>query len=506
MKCTGHVRVFPGRYVDSVVLMRLARDLAARPEIADAAAVMATDANKALLAQGGFDGNGAVPAGPDDLLVAVKSANPVRATAALDEVDALLASPRAGDGVTTVHTLEEALERQPHTNLVAITLPGEYAAAEARKALERDVHVFIFSSNVPLADEIELKTLAAERGLLCMGPDCGTAIVGGVGLGFANAVRRGKVGVVGAAGTGLQAVTSLLHRLGAGISNAIGTGSRDVTDAVGGLTMLAGLQALVDDPLTEAIVMVAKPPDPETAARLHSAAHAAPKPVVCCFLGEPGGGRMTLDAAALAAAAAVGVNPSPFADALAPELVAELRARHAPGQRWIRGLFAGGTLAYEAQLLLRDARLDVASNSPLTGGRTLSDAHRSEGHTIVDLGSEEFTRGRPHPMIDARERRLRLAVEADDPETAVILLDVVLGYGAAVDPAGDLAEAIAAGRDRAARSARQLAVVASVCGTENDPQGLTAQEQVLREAGVVVLPTSAAAARTAAALVGGSTR
>lgn len=485
---TGAARIVADRYVDSVLLMRLAQRLTELPGVIDAAALMGTDANKALLAEGGF---GSAPgAGPNDLIVAVKAVD-AAAASALDQVEALLALPGASAGrIPVVRRLEAALDLQPGTNLAVISLPGEYAAAEARRALVRDLHVFLFSSNVELEDELELKRLAAERGLLCMGPDCGTALIGGIGLGFANAVRRGPVGVVGASGTGIQAVTSLLDRFEVGVSHAVGAGSRDVSDAVGGATMLAGLGALLDDPLTGAVLMLSKPPEPATAARLREAAEAAPKPVISCFLGVPDG-PATLDEAARAAAAAVGVTP--------PAQAADFDAAPRPGRgrRFVRGLYAGGTLGYEAQLVLRAAGLEVASNAPLPGGRTLPEGAGSEGHTVLDLGAEEFTRGRPHPMIDARARRARLAAEAEDPQTAVILIDVVLGYGATADPAGDLADAIAAA------AGRDIVVVASVCGTERDPQGLTAQEAILRDAGALVLPTNAAAARTAALLVAG---
>ena len=468
---TPTARIVSDRYVDSVVLMRLAQQLTRIAGVTDAAAVMGTATNRALLAEGGFDAKGVADAGANDLIVAVKAVDAATAVSALDQVDALLAAPVSStDRVPTVITLDDAVGPRTGTNLAVISLPGEYAAAEARHALERGLHVFIFSSNVPLDDELELKRLAAERGLLCMGPDCGTALIAGTGLGFANAVRRGPVGVVGASGTGIQAVTSLLDRFGVGVSHAIGAGSRDLSDAVAGATTFAGLDALLEDPGTEAVVVVSKPPGPATAARLRELAAVAPKPVILCFLDE-----LTLDDAARAAAEAVGFTPPALPEALA------LPVRPGRGRRWIRGLYAGGSLAYEAEFALRQAGLDIGS-----------------GHAIVDLGGEEFTRGRPHPMIDARARRALLKVELADPETAVVLLDVVLGYGAAADPAGDLADVIA--------DARGPVVLASVCGTERDPQGLAAQEATLREAGAHVLPTNSAAARTAALLVSQGSR
>ena len=482
------LEILKSRYVDSVVLMRLAQTLEKRPGISAAAAVMATAANKQLLAEGGFVANGVTEAQPDDLVVAVKAADDAAAAAALGEIEPLLNAPIAASGLRSATTISDAVALQPDSNVAVISVPGEYAAGEARNALERGLHVFLFSSNVSLDDEIALKGLARERGLLCMGPDCGTAIVAGKGLGFANVVRRGPVGVVGAAGTGIQAVTSMLDMLGVGISHAIGTGGRDVSDEVGAATMTAGLEALLDDPGTETIVIVAKPPAPAVGKRLRNIAATAAKPVLCCFLGSDQAPR-TLEEAAREAARLAGATTA--SDGQGPRL-----PRPAAGRQWIRGLYAGGTLGYEAQVVLRDAGLDVASNAPLPGGRPLFDATRSDGHSVIDLGAEEFTTGRPHPMIDARLRRERILAEAADPQAAVLLLDIVLGYGAAADPAGDLADALAT-------AARELTVIASVCGTDGDPQGREAQIETLRRAGGVVMPTNAAAARAAAAVVKG---
>lgn len=484
-------RILRSRYVDSVVLMRLAQSLEREQGVEHAAALMGTAANLALLHEGGFV-DGPCDAAADDLIVAVNGGSADALRAALSRVDRLLSAPAsAEDELRTARDLDSALILQPGTNVAAISLPGEYAAAEARTALEHGLHVFLFSSNVSLEDEIALKRLAAERGLLCMGPDCGTAIVSGAGLGFANAVRRGPVGIVGAAGTGIQEVSCLLDRFGVGISHALGCGGRDLSAAVGGATAFAALDALLDDPATKAIVVLSKPPDPAVADRLRERAENAAKPVILDFLGEDG---TTLEELARRAAIAADALPTELEETLPEDKLAALRARLHPSRRFVRGLYAGGTLAYETQLVLRETGLTVASNAPLPGAPELRDARRSEGHTVVDLGSEEFTQGRPHPMIDSRERCARILQEAEDPETAVILLDVVLGYGAAPDPAADLADAVQ-------RAARRVPVLAHVCGTERDPQDLAKQERTLREAGALLLPTNAALARNGAALL-----
>jgi FdrA protein len=484
-------RILRSRYVDSVVLMRLAQALEREPGVEHGAALMGTKANLAVLRDGGFL-DGEDDAAPDDLVVAVQADSPETAAAALARAEALLDAPPPGaEGLPTARDLEGALAAQPGSTIAAISLPGEYAAAEARRALERGLHVHLFSSNVALEDELALKRLAAERRLLCMGPDCGTAIVAGAGLGFADEVRRGPVGIVGASGTGIQELCSLLDRFGVGISHAIGCGSRDLSAEVGGATTFAALDVLLEDAATEVVVVVSKPPDPAVADELRRRAAVAPKPVLLGFVGEEG---TTFESLAQHAALAAGARVVEFPATLPEDELDELRASLDPSRRWLRGLYAGGTLAYETQLVLRDAGLEVASNAPLPGGSRLADARVSEGHTVVDLGSEEFTRGRAHPMIDARERHARLLHEATDPETAVVLLDIVLGHGAAADPAGDLADAIAV-------AAQQIPVLAHVCGTAGDPQGLAAQERTLEEAGARALPTNAAVARSAVALL-----
>ena len=383
-------------------------------------------------------------------------------------------------------------------NLALISTPGTYATAEAIKALKLGLNVFLFSDNVPVEDEIELKTMARARGLLVMGPDCGTAILDGVPLGFANAVRRGTIGLVGASGTGLQQVSCLIDRYGAGVSQAIGVGGRDLDERVGGAMMLAALERLAADPGTELIVLISKPPSASVAERVLAAAAAVGKPVIVNFLGgDPdavtAAGSIpaaTFEAAATIASAMALGDTVPADDGLAPATVPandvrEARAELDPGQWRIRGLYSGGSLAGEAKLVLR-ASLG---------------ADAAKRHEIVDLGDDEYTVGRPHPMIDPRLRNEHLEAAAGDPSTAVILLDVVLGYGSNPDPAGALASAIRAARADAAREGRRFAVVASVCGTSGDPQDLGAQEARLAEVGVILAPSNARAAALAARIV-----
>jgi FdrA protein len=455
-----------GSYHDSIVLMRLQRSLAGLPGVIDAGVIMATPGNREQLASGGFEiGAETIEIGPDDLLIAVQAESEAAAAEALARVDALLAvrgttGPVGEEGEYRPRSLASALRQLPEARWVLISVPGRYAADVAEEALEQDRNVFLYSDNVPVSREVALKRRAREKGLLVLGPDCGTAWIGGVGLGFANRVRGGGIGLVGASGTGLQAIVSRIHALESGISRAIGTGGRDLHAEVGGITAAQGLDLLRRDPETKVIVLIAKPPDPEVAGRLLALARDTGKPVVVHFLGAPLPGRRLCNlhfAATLSEAAELAVELE--------VRVEEPAERGKPLQGSLRGLFSGGTLAYEAEIGLS--------------------AFLSRGQlTILDLGADEFTVGRLHPMIDQDLRLRRLRQEAADPGVGVILLDVVLGEGAHADPAGELAPEIAR-----ARAGRNLEVAVVVIGTDADPQGLDNQIATLEAAGARVFRT-----------------
>lgn len=508
--------VKPHLYKDSVALMRMAEALARIAGVQFASLMMGTSANKQILDEAGRLTAEAQTAGPDDLMVVLEADEEPALTAAVTRAEELLAGAGAEQAAGAAQeraprSLEIALERLAGATLVQVSTPGPYAAAEALKALRHGLHVFLFSDNVPMDQEVFLKTEARRKGLLVMGPDCGTAVIAGVPLGFANVVRRGGIGLVAASGTGLQQVTCLIHRLGEGVSHAIGTGSRDLSDAVGGITAGQAIEALLQDGETRVIVLVSKPPSPAVASRVLQRIRGASKPVVVVFLGadpeqvRTGGATAatTLEDAAVAAVALLrGETPGGTTGAASPSagIVGAEAARLAPGQRFLRGLFSGGTFCSEAQVVWAQAGLKAFSNVPLDKTYRLADVQESREHTAIDMGSDEFTVGRPHPMIDFRYRVERVLREAADPATAVILLDVVLGYGAHPDPAGALAPAVQEAKALAARDGRHLPVVASVCGTDEDPQGLAAQEARLRDAGLLLAPSNAAAARLAAAV------
>jgi FdrA protein len=514
-------RIKRSEYHDSITLMQAAQALLKIQGVADAAVVMGTPANREILSGAGLLTPEAASTRPDDLLIVVKADGDATAMAALDSAEAILAGQgvqRAADERIRPKSVESAVAAQPGANLAVISVAGRYAAREARTALEHGLHVLLFSDNVPLADEIALKRLALERDLLCMGPDAGTAILNGAGLGFANAVPRGPVGLISASGTGLQAVTCGIARAGAGVSQAIGTGSRDLSEEVGGAMMSAALKALQSDPETEVIVLISKPPGARVAAEVLKRIPSSPKPTVVCFLGadpamiERAGGlaATTLtQAGVMAAAAAMKRDAKEALRALEAEskrlipLAASEQARLKTDQRALRGLFAGGTFCYEAQLILGNLPEPVFSNAPLSQANRLSGSGQTPRHTCIDLGGNEFTQGRLHPMIDPSLRNRHILQAAQDPGTGVILLDIVLGYGAHPDPAGSTAEAIRDARRIAADDDRHIAFVASVCGTEADPQQLSRQEAILREAGVLVLPDNASAARLAGLITQG---
>jgi FdrA protein len=471
-----------GAYYDSVILMQLQRALIDLPGVQDAGVVMATHANLELLLQSQLLPDQLEPASPEDLLIVVQGEDQTYAEAALKEVDQLLSSRRSSDETGfNPRSLEAAVKMLPKSNWVMISVPGRYAARVARDALKLGRHVFLYSDNVSLDDEIKLKHEAAEKSLLVMGPDCGTAILQGVGLGFANRVRQGQIGLVGASGTGLQAITSKIHHLGGGVSYAFGTGGRDLKSEVGGITARQALDLLGRDPDTKVIVFVSKPPDQEVATRLLKAARWITKPVVVQFMGyAPPSEQMAnlyfvpnFEAAAITA---VRLFQEGIGYEGGPAVKEPLE-----GRRYIRGLFSGGSLANEALRALQVTLSPLYSNIPLQDEQRLQDSLKSQAHTILDLGEDEFTVGRLHPMMDNELRIRMIQQEAADPEVAFILLDVVLGEGAHSDPAGELAPVIAD-----LRKEFPVGFVVILVGTDEDPQDLDSQNQKFVEAGARV--------------------
>lgn len=512
-----------GEYRDSVALMLIARELGRVPGVSDVSAVMGTPANKALLQQAGLSSPQVDAAGPNDLLIVVQAKDAASASAALLQAEQLLVrrAPSPGVGAAGLpgpqrpRSIRTAARLAPEASVAVISVPGEYAVAQAWDALHDGLHVLLFSDHVSLEDELALKEYAHARGLLMMGPGAGTAIINGVGLGFANAVPRGPIGIVAAAGTGLQEVSTLIARAGLGITQGIGVGGRDVGAAVGGMMLLQALEALQADPETRVIVVVSKLPSPAVTDKIVAQCERSDKPTVLALMGSPPRvphARLSIaedlrDAAAVAAALAKGKSVDAARRQLAHEDRAlanrarALRRQLQPRQRYVRGLYSGGTLCEETLRLWQETLGPVWSNVPLDPRTKLPDPLKSRRHSAIDLGEEEYTVGRPHPMIDPSLRVRRLRQEANDPSVAAIVLDVVLGHGAHPDPAAELAPAIAEARQAAAQRNRELIVIASVTGTDRDPQGLARQTAALRKAGALVMGSNAAAAKLASALV-----
>ncbi|KHL08258.1 FdrA protein [Mumia flava] len=493
---TDHVTIRSGDYADSVTLLAVSKTVAATPGIRDAQVAMATALNLETLAAMGFD----VPpeAGSNDMVVALRLDGAEHDADRLDEalaaVDAALAAaskPRGGGDTTRApaRTTAAALRESEPGALVLVSVPGASALLEAMDAVDAGHDVMVFSDNVPLDQEVALKAAAARRDVLVMGPDCGTAVVGGVGLGFANTVRPGPVGIVAASGTGTQQVMCLLDQAGVGISDALGVGGRDLSAAVGAASTRTALARLDADAATERIVVISKPPAPEVAEAVEKASQGLSTPTRLALLG-PGTDLTTQTEAVLSD---LGVAVPPWRTWGATDTTVTGDA--------LRGLFVGGTMCDEAMLIATDALGPVRSNIPLSDDLALPDGLHADGHVMIDFGDDGLTQGRAHPMIDPTLRLAHLAEVADDRTTGVVLLDVVLGHGAEPDPAGGLAPAVRAARAAAEADGRTLPVVVSLVGTDADPQGLESQAAALADAGAHVFSSNAQATRHAVALV-----
>jgi FdrA protein len=498
MSATVRNEVRRGVYLDSVALMRLSRAIAEMPGVDEAALMMGTAANKRLMADAGLLLPESEAAAGGDLVIGIRATNDDSADAAAAEVSRLLARPKIGVGDARTwrpRSIRAAVKAAPTSNLALISVAGEFATAEARKALRRSLNVMIFSDNVPVADEVALKREARDLGLLVMGPDCGTSIIAGTALGFANAVPAGDIGIVGASGTGIQEVSCLIARAGRGISHAIGVGGRDLDEEVGGITTLMALDALDADPSTARIVLISKPPSPVVVPHIAARVAASAKVFTIAFIG---GSEMEVPANAALATTLKGAAENavgrPLADSREDRLA--LLGTSNSGRK-VQGLYSGGTLCAEAQVVFREAGESVTSNAPIPGSKSLASA--GTAHPMIDLGDDEYTRGRPHPMIDPTVRDDALARALDDPSTGVVLLDIVLGYGAHADPAGHLAEFL-----RKRRPENGPTIVASVTGTDDDPQPRSQQVATLEAVGVRVAPSNADAAALALALARGA--
>ena len=493
-------------YYDSVFLMLINREVKEIEGVTDAVVSMGTDVNVTLLKETGLADKEIEGVTPNDLIVAVEGESNEVVEAAIAKAKELLdqkSSAMDQNGGTKIYSLEGALDVVPDANLAIISLPGEFAPREVKKALRSGLHVMLFSDNVSVESEIELKNLAKEKGLLMMGPDCGTAIINGKPLCFANVVRPGDIGVVGASGTGLQEITCTIEKFGAGITQGIGTGGRDLKNVkIGGTMMLMGIEALKNDEATKVIVVVSKPPAEEVAVKVIDALRKTGKPSVIHFIGmEPGKQEGNLyyagnleEAAGMAAALSKGETYQKRTYTLDRSKIDAIiegeTKKMSSKQKYIRGLYTGGTLADEALIMFDREIGGIYSNNQSKEAFIPPDPNKSVKHTIVDLGDDVYTVGRPHPMIDPSTREDRIRIEAEDEEMAVMLLDIVLGYGSHEDPAGAILDSLRDAKKKAADRGGYLSIVTSITGTEGDFQNIYETKKKLESIGCVVMPSN----------------
>src|SRR5699024_2947538 len=489
-------------YQDSIVLMLLSQKLSAMDGVNKASVMMGTPANKDIFKGAGLGTPELETASANDIVIVIDTDDESK----VEEVDEAVETELAGGGgsddsqkSSEAHNWKRALELANNPNLALISIPGTYAAMEAENALRNDLHVFMFSDNVPKEDEVRLKELAHEKGLLVMGPDCGTGIIHSVPLAFTNTVAEGDIGVVGASGTGIQEVTTIIDRMGKGVTNAIGTGGRDLSTEVGAITMLDSIKALNQDPKVKVITVISKPPAKEVQEKVEAVLRSIDKPVVALFLGNKPEYQedaiyhaYTLEEAAVAS---VQLSNGETVD-FKPSTIEGLTANFEANQKGIKAYYSGGTLASEAAMMIRHS---LGEEEVKDEGFT----YKSTSHEVIDLGDDMYTQGKPHPMIDPEKRIEKLETYADSEDTAVIMLDNVIGYGSHADMASELAPTIKRITDKAKSEERSLVVLATVVGTDKDAQGYDKQREILSEAGAVLCDTKEQMVRTAIELVGG---
>lgn len=504
-------------YHDSVQLMKAA-SLANKMEgVEIASVIMGTSNNKPLLEEVNLLTDEAREAGANDVIIVVRADTEQHVRLAIDSIIDSLSQTitTAHDSTLLFRSIRGALTGLPKANLAVISVPGEYAARDSRIALANNLNVLLFSDNVDIKDELALKKEAHSRKLLLMGPDCGTAMIKNIGLGFANVVKPGPIGIIAASGTGTQEVMTLCSNLDCGVTHAIGTGSRDIKDFIGGITMIDGIRALEKDPSIELIIIVSKPPEEKTLNKVLLEISKCTKPSIINFLGKKAGyfdhpdksiTVNTLEEAAFTAVEYIR-NKNLFIPEISfnekldvQQLLLDVKSKLLPEQRYIRGLYAGGTFTFEAVQIARELLPNeekIYSNVHIEGVSAIKNIHQSIAHTLIDMGDDQFTVGKPHPMIDQTERTARFLKEIEDPSTAVILLDFVLGYGSHDDPVSDMKEAFETWKSKD----RYIPLIAHVCGTPMDPQDLQGSINLLNALGVYTMPTNAQAAKLATMIV-----
>ena len=496
------VVVKKNRYVDSASLMGVSDRVMALGGVENVEAQMATQANRQILEQLGYEIGAEVTA--NDLVIAITASDENAYAAALKLVEDIIDRKNV-DGERHYGDLDQIDMAEDHYDLCQISLPGEYAAAEAKKALALGMDLFIFSDNVSLEEELELKQLGKSLGKLVMGPDAGVALINGVALAAGSIIRNGPIGIVAASGSGAQEVGCIIEKCGLGVSNLIGTGGRDLYPQIGGITMLEGIKRMEADDNTKVIVLVSKLADLGVMDRVLTVADGCTKPVVAVFLGSDESlfeshkvkGTFSLEACALEAVKLAGGDVSSFgySDRELEEVVENAVSKLNPQQKYFRGLYCGGTFTEEALQYFAAHNKDVHLYSNLTNrySEKLADSEQSQGHSILDLGAEDFTAKAPHPVFDPGLRLKRLCQELEDPEVGVVLLDFITGPGVAADPITAFAEECA--------KHPEIVFISTICGSEEDPQNVAEKEKLLKEAGVIVVKSNYQSAKLASAMM-----
>lgn len=505
--------VIKNKYYDSVMLMKLAGQLGSSQGVAQLTVGMGTPLNKDTMNDLGLLLEEGINATPNDLIIAVEAESDAVAGQLKDTYLKRLSQTR-GSGKNEYASLDTMGRYVRDRNLAVISLAGSFAGEEAMKALKMGMDVFMFSDNVPIEQEVELKQYAMDHDLLMMGPDCGLSFINGVAIGLCSRVRRGSIGIAAACGSGMQEVMNIVHRQGYGISHAIGVGGRDLQDAVGGITMLQSIDILEADPGTRVLVLISKPPQPNTIGKILHRVRSCKKPVVLQMINadlsglDLGSGRISCSfedtaklAIALSQGGAYAIPDEDSKYAQVEELACGEAARMAPCQRYLRGIYCGGSLAEETMTLAQSRLGPLYGNIAFSGEYMIKNPYTSYKDCMIDIGAEAFTLGRPHVAMDPAPRIERFAQEARDPETAVILMDILLGYALCEDPAGMMAEVIQQGIREAKDQGRHLCVIASICGSDLDPQGFNAQKKLLEDSGVIVMENNGAASRLAASII-----
>lgn len=511
---TVKVRIDKNAYHDSVTLMSLSNKISSKDGVEDAVVSMGTEMNIELLENIDLLTDEAKEATENDLIIAIRANNEETINESIELVDSELGGKKSGNkksGDDKVQTMNAALNNLANANMAIISVPGEYAAREARNSLKNGLNVMMFSDNVSIEDELELKKMGREKGLLVMGPDCGTAIINNNGLCFANAISKGNIGLVAASGTGLQEVTVQIDRMGYGITQAIGTGGRDLSEDIGGIMMLESIDLLEADENTKVITLISKPPAKSVQDKIVKKLETVTKPVVVCFLdgdAEAIESDNVVFSSTLYDAAVQSIKQLDpdfeFDHSISSEnlnWVKEEASKLAEGQKYIRALFGGGTLTSETLSVLRSKGEKVRSNVAKIASEKLEDLSQSVGHTLLDMGEDEFTQGRPHPMIEPSLRNDRIIEEANDPETAVLLLDFETGFGAHEDPVGESIDTLIEAKEIAESNGRHLPIVSYICGTNKDKQGYSAQKEQLEKIGAIVATSNSEAAEIAQLII-----